>query len=216
MERGAEDRGAGGRNRGGGLNQVNGPSAALFGVWICAVTVLLTGLVAPARAEDYALTVYAGRATSEKWFESVSPSADFVDSYIVVGALAWVAARLVDGALTIEIEGQVAKHFGDQDHLEFNLPVAGRWQRFPWDETVDTSFAFGIGPSWATEEPEVEAELNDSTDQFLVHWFAEIALGPPGASWAAVLRLHHRSDAFGLVAEDGGLNTVAVGVKYRF
>jgi hypothetical protein len=30
------------------------------------------------------------------------------------------------------------------------------------------------------------------------------------------MRLHHRSDGFGLVAEDGGSNALCAGVRYRF
>jgi hypothetical protein len=81
---------------------------------------------------------------------------------------------------------------------------------------VDTSFAFGLGPSWATEEPEVEVMIKGTTEQFLAYWFTEITLGPPEANWAVVFRLHHRSKAFGLLAEEGGSNTLAAGLKFHF
>ncbi|MBE9544702.1 MAG: hypothetical protein IMF02_09445, partial [Proteobacteria bacterium] len=52
----------------------------------------------------------------------------------------------------------------------------------------------------------------------LVYWFGEIAFGPPDSNWAGVFRIHHRSGAFGLIADrgEGGSNTLAVGLKYRF
>lgn len=168
------------------------------------------------RAQDYALTVYGGRVTEDRWFYALSPGINFVDAYILVGALAWTMKRLYDGALTLEIEGQAAKYYGDQDHLEFNLSVAGRWHRFPWDKAVNTSFAFGLGPSWAAEEPEVEVMIHGAADQFLVYWFSEITLGPPDADWSMVFRLHHRSKAWGVVAEEGGSNTLAAGLKFLF
>jgi hypothetical protein len=31
-----------------------------------------------------------------------------------------------------------------------------------------------------------------------------------------ITRIHHRSDAFGLVADGGGSNALAVGLKWRF
>jgi hypothetical protein len=170
----------------------------------------------PVQAQDYAITVYGGRVTEDRWIESLPPNVNFVDAYILVGALAWTVKHLYDGALTIEIEGQTAKYFGDQEHLEFNLAVAGRWHRFPWDQKVDTSFAFGLGPSWAVEEPEVEVMIHGTTEQFLAYWFTEITLGPPDANWAAAFRLHHRSKAFGLIAEEGGSNTLAAGLKFSF
>ncbi len=43
-----------------------------------------------------------------------------------------------------------------QDHWEFNLPIVARWEAFPWDDVIDTSLAFGIGPSYASEIPKVE------------------------------------------------------------
>ncbi|MFV2081834.1 MAG: hypothetical protein ACC669_08205, partial [bacterium] len=131
------------------------------------------------RAEGYALTVYGGRVTEETWMEALSLNVNFIDTYVVVGALAWTMARFYDGALTLEIEGQVAKYYGGQEHFELNLPVAARWHKFPWNKTVDTSIAFGLGPSWAAEVPEVELVLNSSSQQFLVYWFLEFALGPP-------------------------------------
>jgi len=179
-------------------------------------TCLLLGMTVPVQAQEYALTVYGGRVTKDSWFESLPPGVNFVDAYILVGALAWTVKRLHDGALTLEIEGQAAKYYGDQEHLEFNLALAGRWQKFPWNETVNTSFAFGVGPSWAAEEPEVEVMIKGTTEQFLVYWFTEITLGPPDANWAVVFRLHHRSKAFGLVAEEGGSNTLVAGLKFHF
>ncbi|UCF31904.1 MAG: hypothetical protein JSV26_05750 [bacterium] len=177
---------------------------------------LLMGAMDPALARDYALTVYGGRVTKDKWTETLSTDVRFADAWIMVGALAWTMARSPGGALSLEIEGQVAKHSGDQEHWEFNLPVIGRWRKFPWSEAVDTSIAFGLGPSWATEEPEVEKMYNDSTQKFLVYWLLEVAVGPPDAGWAVVFRLHHRSDAFGVIAEDGGSNTLTAGMKFRF
>jgi len=174
------------------------------------------GVTGSARAQDFALTVYGGRVTEDAWVESLLPGVEIVDASILVGALAWTVKRIYDDAFTLEIEGQVAKYYGDQEHLEFNLALAGRWRKISWYEKINKSFAFGVGPSWAAEEPAVEVMDHGSTEQFLIYWFAEIALGPPDANWAVVFRLHHRSTAFGLVAEEGGSNTLAAGLKFRF
>ncbi|MES0363675.1 MAG: hypothetical protein ABUK14_06955 [Desulfobacteria bacterium] len=179
-------------------------------------TCLLLGVTGSARAQDYAVTVYGGRVTEDRWLESLSPNVNFADAYILVGALAWPMKRLYDGALTFELEGQVAKYFGEQEHFEFNLAVPGRWHKFRWDKVVDTSFAFGFGLSWASEEPEVEVRIKGTTKQFLGYWFAEITLGPPDTNWAVVFRLHHRSKAFGLFAEEGGSNSLTAGLKFHF
>jgi hypothetical protein len=188
------------------------------------VAVLLIIAVMPAftgktmAADDYAVTIYGGRMTDGDFGSSLDGKANFIDAYVVVGALSWTFARFFEDALSFELEGQVGKWFGDQHHWEFNLPVAIRWSRFPWNHYVSTSLAYGIGPSYASEEPQAEIEEFDSTEKFLVYWFGELALGPPDHNWSVVLRLHHRSGAFGLILDRGvgGSNSLAIGLKYRF
>ncbi len=168
--------------------------------------------------EDFALSVYSGRMTDGDFGDAISGKADFIDAYVVVGALSWTFARYFEDALSFELEGQIGKWWGDQDNLEFNLPVAIRWSKFPWNHYVSTSLAYGLGPSYATEKPDAEIDLHDTTKKFLVYWFSEIAFGPPESNWAGILRIHHRSGAFGLIADhgEGGSNTLAAGLKYRF
>ena len=168
-------------------------------------------------AQDLALAIYGGRLTREKWEGAISPDADFADAVIVVAAGSWTALRFFGGNLSCELEAQVGKYFGDQDHWELNLPLLGfRWHRFPWDDHLATSVAWGIGPSYATRVPEIELETNDDSSRWLIYWFGEMTLGPPTANWEVMLRLHHRSDGFGSVADEGGSNTLGAGVRYRF
>jgi hypothetical protein len=168
--------------------------------------------------EDFALSVYSGRMTDGDFGDAISGKADFIDAYVVVGALSWTFARYFEDALSFELEGQIGKWWGDQDNVEFNLPVAIRWSKFPWNDYVSTSLAYGLGPSYATEKPDAEIDLHDTTKKFLVYWFGEIAFGPPQSNWAGIFRIHHRSGAFGLIADhgEGGSNTLAAGLKYRF
>jgi hypothetical protein len=169
-------------------------------------------------ADDFAVTVYGGRMTDGDFGDALTGQADFIDAYVVVGALSWTFARYFEDALSFELEGQVGKWFGDQHNVEFNLPLAIRWSRFPWNQYVSTSLAYGLGPSYATKEPAAEIDEHDTTKKFLVYWFGEIAFGPPDSNWAGVFRIHHRSGAFGLIADrgEGGSNTLALGLKYRF
>jgi hypothetical protein len=190
--------------------------------YIAAVFVLLAALPAlagePTIEKNFAVTVYGGRMSDSDFGDTLTGKTDFVDAYVLVGAFAWTFARFFQNALSFEIEGQVGKWFGDQHNWEFNLPVVVRWSKFPWDQYAATSLAYGLGPSYASKEPEEEIELNDSTKKFLVYWFGELTLGPPESSWAASLRIHHRSGAYGLIEEQGrgGSNAVGVGVKYFF
>lgn len=185
---------------------------------IMAIT-LISAFIDPAAAdEDFAVTVYGGRMTDGDFGDTLAGQAEFIDAYVVVGALSWTFARYFEDALSFELEGQIGKWFGDQKNMEFNLPVAVRWSKFPWNQYVSTSLAYGVGPSYATLEPAAEIDIHDNTKKFLVYWFGELALGPSESQWAGVFRIHHRSGAFGLLADrgDGGSNTLAVGLKYRF
>jgi hypothetical protein len=193
------------------------PKVCKKGSHVAALVFLLSVVPAIALAQDYALAIYAGRLTKEKWEQSILPDAEFADATLVVAAGSWTVARFFDDKLSCELEVQVGKYFGDQDHWEFNLPIIGfRWHRFPWDRYVATSFAWGIGPSYATEIPPIEIETSGSSSRWLIYWYGELTLGPPAAAWEALLRLHHRSDGFGTAAEDGGSNAVCAGIRYRF
>ena len=142
---------------------------------------------------------------------------DFVGSHLLTIALARTLDQWRD-LLVFELEGQASRHFGIQDHWEFNLLGTVRWIKLPWRETLPTSIAFGIGPSWATDEPEIEIDNDGETDRTLVYWMLELSIAP-FPTWPnleLISRLHHRSDAFGLVADDGGSNALGIGLKYRF
>lgn len=168
---------------------------------------------------DSALTAYVGRITTvNAWHDIVTEPAqvEFADAYLAALALSYALARYRDDALSLETEGQVVYNFGDQSHWEFNGLLDSRWHRFPWNESVATTMAFGLGLSYATEVPEVEVELEGSSEQVLIYWMFELTFAPPGARWAASIRLHHRSKGFGLLAEEGGMNALAAGVRFEF
>jgi hypothetical protein len=182
-----------------------------------ALALCLLGTPVRALDGDWNATVFTGRMTDAKaWFDVFTDpgDTDFFDSYLVAGAASYTFARYFEGDLSLEVEGQVVKHFGDQTHWEINLPVGARWHRFPWNETVATTAAFAVGPSYATEVPPVEVLLEGGSEKLMFHWFLELTLGPPGADWALSLRLHHRSGGFGMLADEGGADALAVGVRF--
>jgi hypothetical protein len=175
-----------------------------------------------ARAEEtseLALTGYVGRITTvNAWHDIFMHPNDleFADAYLATVALAHPLRRYHEDDLGLEAEGQVVYNFGDQSHWEFNALLAARWYRFPWNDSVATTLAFGAGLSWATEVPEVEVELEGASEQLLIYWHLEMTFAQPGAPWAVNLRLHHRSGGFGLLADDGGMNALCLGLTRRF
>ena len=174
----------------------------------------------PEPRSPWAATFYGARISSEVGWEDIlldPTGARYVDAFLVVAALSRQYAAYKDGALALEAEGQVAWNFGDQEHWEFNLvPVVARWQRFPWDDRLATSAAFGLGLSYAAELPEIEVEIEGASEQLLIYWVAELTAGPLDAPWALSLRLHHRSVAWGLMGEEGGMNGMGLGLRWRF
>lgn len=186
---------------------------------LAAGLLLASGLVRAEGTPGWALTGYVGRITTVNSWQDIFLHPDdleFADAYLATVALSRQLRRYHGDDLGLETEGQVVYNFGDQTHWEFNALIAARWYRFPWNDSVETTLAFGIGPSWATEVPETEVELEGSSEQLLVYWHLEMTLSRPGSRWAGTMRLHHRSGGLGLLAEDGGMNALCLGVTRHF
>ena len=151
--------------------------------------------------------------------DMLSFQAKLSDSQVWVGALSRKLASLNEH-IDIEFEGQVAKHSGPvQRHWELNGLGVLRWQNFPWDRYVDTSAAFGLGLSYAFDKPEFELQAHDRSNQLLVYILVELTAALPRASqWEFVVRIHHRSAAYGTFERDlrGASNGLGFGLKYRF
>ena len=189
----------------------------------CAV-LLANALLAsnpPLHAEEHrdpALTIYAARISEARTWQHVLKDpfgADYADAYLVAGSYARTYDESSGGGLRTEWEVNLAYNFGDQDHFELNVaPVSLRWQRFPWSEHVRTSAAFGLGLSYAFSFPELENAIEGDTRQLLAFWVLELTAGPPQGKWAVILRLHHRSTAYGLMGvADGGMNAPGIGIR---
>jgi hypothetical protein len=183
-----------------------------------------TRLEEPARAEavgrekkpeelKWAVTLYAGVFSMEDLSKVLTLSAIYEESYIGVAALSWQFFRLGEH-IRLEVEGQVAKHFGEQHNWELNALLVVRWVTFPWNAYLPTTFAVGDGISYATEVPELEPEAGAS--QWLNYLMLEVTFSlPKYPEWAIVGRIHHRSGFWGALAPNGS-NAVGAGIKYRF
>ncbi len=178
--------------------------------------------VEPASSDslDTALTFYVAQVSGEDAWEDVIINplfTDYVDSYLAVAALSGTYRRYRNDRLQLEAEGQVAYNFGAQHHWEFNaVPVVARWHWFSRNGALATSAAFGLGLSYATRVPEVEVELEGESHNLLTYWVAELTAGPADAPWSVSIRLHHRSVAYGLFGDEGGMNGMGLGLRYRF
>lgn len=181
------------------------------------VVVILFGQGKAAADGGWFAGLFGGRLTDATEEDVFTLEADYVDSHmggIVVGKRLWTYKDWLD----IEAEGQILRHWGLQEHFEFNALVVFRWLPFPWDKYLDTSFAIGGGLSYATEEPELEKERIHETSKLMTYLMGELAFAvPTQPRWKVFMRFHHRSGVFGLINDiSGGSNAVGVGVKYCF
>ena len=99
-----------------------------------------------------------------------------------------------------------------------------RWSNFPWNDSLRTSLAIGWGVSYTSDITANEAEDAAKTDpdegpqRWLNYLSFEAGFAlPRNPNWQLFYRLHHRSGAFGLFADnDVGSNVMGLGVRYFF
>lgn len=175
------------------------------------------GYASAVSERKFAASLYGGVMTDDNWRQSISGQAELVDSHILVGALGWTVYRPSNHLWSLELEANVARHFGLQDHFEFNAPIlTARWEYFPWNKILETSLAYGLGPSYATKLPDYERRKSGDSEQLLLFWHLEAAFALPESRWSTLLRLHHRSSGYGMFADKGGSNILTMGLRYAF
>lgn len=166
---------------------------------------------------DWAFSLYWARLTHGTLQETVTFQTGFTDAELVAGALSRRIGSFKE-YIDFELEGQVARHYGDQGYWELNGLVVGRWLPFPWDHVIDTSLAVGQGLSYITETSKVEARRHDETSKFLDYLMFEIAFSLPSLpEWSLITRIHHRSGVYGVFdGVHGASNAWGVGLRYAF
>lgn len=189
---------------------------------------LIIFFVATVQAEDaaiaieksdlkWSLTAYAAASAQSSLGDVLSFQATFPDdTYIGVLALSREIWRPIEEYLSFDLEGQVGKFFGEESQWQFTALIDGRWHKFPWNKWVTTSFAFGYGLSYNTEVSDVEKDDDEDATRLLNYLLFELALGlPKYPRWDLVIRVHHRSEAYGLIGHAGS-NYVGAGIKFSF
>jgi hypothetical protein len=188
--------------------------AKLLGAALVALLPLASAPAAFAEKE-WAVTLLGGQYSGSRLLE-LGGNVDFKDSYT---AGLSVSYQFVDWGKHIrwELEAQMLKHIGEQDHVEFASSINARWITFPWNRHLETSVAIGGGLSVTSEVPVLEKRDPDNSHAAtLLHYLLiEAAVGLPNSRWSLVGRVHHRSGIFGLFSHSGS-NVLAAGVRYRF
>ena len=167
---------------------------------------------------DNAVFVYGGKWSDNRFIDILRLESELRGSYLAAVGYSRTLHRFNEH-LHLEGEANVARHWGKQSHFEVNAAANLRWNAFPWDRFVNTSFAYGLGPSYAFGRPVIEERRNRPLSRGLVFMIAELTFAPPkqrASPWEGFIRIHHRSGAFGVVSDAGGSNFITSGARYRF
>ncbi len=188
---------------------MNMTRTTLFAAAVAALPAVATA------SSDYHATLYGGQGTRSSIHEILFQT-EFEDSWFVGAGIGKTLATLTPD-MTLEAEGNVLKHMGRQHHWETAAAPMVRWHTFPWNDTVATTFGIGLGLSYATHLPVIEQEKNGKSNTLLVFLPVEVTLAPEKDSkWEGVMRIHHRSGAWGVVGPRGGSNFATAGLRYHF
>lgn len=170
------------------------------------------------RQRKYSLSAYVGEYHHRHIHQILTGDTNSGDTF--VWSLA--ATRHIydfNEDLSLEFEINTAYHTRKQHHWELNSSLNLRWHRFPWDEHVNTTFAYGLGPSYAFEKPFVEEREDTPPSNLLVFMPVELTFSAPeerDSSWEFLVRIHHRSGAWGVISNSKGSNFISAGIRYRF
>lgn len=160
--------------------------------------------------------VVAGNMTNNRANDLLRPRAyDFSDNYFA-GVLVAYDRQIGESQWSWGAELQLNLHFGEQEFVEFVLPATIRYRPEISFLPVLDSLGFGLGLSQTTRVPKLEVAVRGESAKTLVYWFAESAFSMAETEDELFLRVHHRSDAFGLLYPDSGSNAFAIGWRRPF
>lgn len=120
----------------------------------------------------------------------------------------------------VQIAGNITIRSGKNESTiyEFDPYLLFRWTNFPWNHHIHTSLALAEGVSYDSTVPTVEKKHSSNTKYLLNYLALEATFAlPQYPRWQLVVRIHHRSGAYGLYhAGNAGSNDWGLGARYLF
>lgn len=170
--------------------------------------------------------VFAGKSVNTNvqdiYFKVISPTSWDYDDGGIVGATASRRVATVFRIINIEAEVGAAKRFGNQEEGEFWGAMYVRYTAFPWNKYIYTTLALSSGLSYATGVSDFEkahSGLNPLAGTHVQHYSSpELTFSlPDHKDRQLVIRLHHRSGAYGVISGAfSGATYLSVGVRAWF
>lgn len=163
----------------------------------------------------WSATLYGG-----PWTQRVVSQIVVDGNFDVSGGMVGMAVdrRLVrlGWGISLAAEGQVTQNFAGPAFTTF---AAGLGFRVKLPFALPSSFAFFTGPSYAVNPPIEQYNTDRHQHPFLNYVGIELAVAIPHHErhWDAVLRIYHRSGAWGLYsinADEGSM--IGIGLRARF
>jgi hypothetical protein len=158
----------------------------------------------------------------------VTGNLQFRNAHFFGGAVSYVPIQRFDIPFfsytlrgnSVELEGQVVKHFGNQDHLETTGAVVIRSGEFRPLDKLSFNAAWANGLSYAFSHPAYERGADGvrgvNSRQLQYYMGIEMELTNPAMpNLHLVTKLHHRSGIYGLISPSKtGSNYIGVGLRW--
>jgi hypothetical protein len=191
-------------------------------LWLCGIA-LCAGIF-PVHAADppWAVSLYAA-AASNKFVSDILFDGEFEPSGGMIGLALDRRLFGLGSSFDIEAEAQLTHYGLGHAYSTAALGIGFRFRDFPWSASAPTSFAFYTGPSYADDPPAMgissgQGGVRFERKKWLNYVALELAVSPvPDSYWDGVIRVYHRSGAFGLYssAADNG-TAIGLGIRRRF
>ncbi len=167
----------------------------------------------------HAITIFMGEGTENNFsdvlenFFDVQGSTDHVAGLAASRLLGWYGQ-----SLSFEAELMYAYHYGREVYHEIGTAAYARWHDFPWNDYVLTTAAIGMGPSYTTAFPQLEAQPDGSRSRLLNQLNLQTTFALPSRpDIALVARMQHRSGMFGAFnGVTDASNFLTLGLRYEF
>ena len=187
----------------------------MWGAYPFCLAVGLVAGVSTAQAESpWSATLYAGPSSTK--FVTEILGGDFEVNGGMAGLAIDRGLFKLGSGISIAAEVQVTQFFGDYTYNTGGIGIGFRFDEFPWSDSVRTTFALYTGPSYAPNAPVIKEPVPHQDPKFLNYVSAELGVGI-GRKWDGVLRIYHRSGAWGTYSNTADVGTmIGFGIRRRF